>query len=175
MTMYFSNKILKSTNNLLQRMNTTTKYSENATKTRFKSEMTPSILINGNISLMNEDKFVKQLSKEELLKGNAIINLREPNIAITFSKETGRIQKISPSESWWKVGDYIPTIQKALKSAEKNFNNKSIVKKELVNLDGITEKGIKEAKSVGANIVIPQKPKSRIEKFFEKLDNLLNF
>ena len=173
--MYFSNKILKSTNNLLQRMNTTTKYSENASKTRFKSEMTPSILINGNISLMNEDKFVKKLSKDELLKGNAILNLRKPNIAITFSKETGRIQKISPEESWWKVGDYIPTIQKALKSAEKNFNNKSIVKKELINLDGITDKGIKEAKSVGPSIEIPQKPKSSFEKFIEKLDNFFNF
>jgi len=143
-------KVLKSTQRLLQRMNQTTKRVEKNSGNNFVSNITAGIMVNGDLTLRDMSYFTLPVKKNTLMQGRGILALREPNVSISFDKKTGKVLAVEPHhmDTTTELPKVFDMMQKHLNQAERNFKKKSTVKKNVLNVEGLTHKAAQNVKEV---------------------------
>lgn len=173
-------KVLKPTQRLLQRMNQTTRRVETNSGMNFVSNITSGITINGDLALKDISYFTAPVKKNTLMQGKAILALREPNVSIAFDKKSGTILGVEPPHmgTSTELQNVFKTMRKHLNQAERDFKKKGIVKRNVLNVEGLTYKAIQNHKAVVISPdysllkTRPQK-KSLLQRVCEKLHEFL--
>ena len=144
------NKVLKPAQRLLQRMNQTTTRVDTNSGMNFISRITAGIIVNGELALRDPSYFTVPVKKNTLMRGKAILQLREPDVSIAFDKGSGAILAVEPPYMGTptEIENVFKIMQKHLNQAEHDFEKKSVVKKKVLNVEGVSYKAAHRIREV---------------------------